>query len=594
MSTICKNIFEYVEQAKAKYLLPIRLNESWEWSLREHLLLSELYTNSQLKNGKNDYTPVKNITLANLNLQHWTEDIDKKDVQVYVNDDSKFHLSLLVKKYHDEVFVKENDLDTYFDDLKISRIDLGAGLSKKLFKARPEVVPLQSIVFCSQKDILSSPFGFEHEYSQDELLSMVERGWGSKVNGATHSVKELLALWREQDKQEEGIKIVEVHGTLPALYADPKKGEYEYETRIFIVAFVRPKDSDKDRGVILYTAEEDISKTFKIIKRDAIFGRAVGRGGAEEIFEDQVWTNYDMIRMQKILDAASITLLKSTDPTIAAKHPKGLKNLKNLEVVDIAQNTDLTQIDTFPRNMRLFETSIANWELHAKEISGAQDPLQGVAPTAGTPFKSFEAQVRQGMGLHGERRKQFARHIEEIYRDWIIPHIKKEITKGFKFLSTLSMEEMQFVTDRMAVNAWNKNYTKKVLDNADFVEGEKEAWMEQWKADFKKKGNKRFLEVLKGELRDAPISVAVTAETSNLGEMADKITNIFKFTFANPDGFIKIMQVPGMSENFNKLLEFSGMSPSDFAGLERLAVPQTMQSQPSPVQPAQLPEQVTA
>jgi len=60
------------------------------------------------------------------------------------------------------------------------------------------------------------------------------------------------------------------------------------------------------------------------------------------------------------------------------------------------------------------------------------------------------------MGLHKERRKQFARHLEEIYRDWIIPHIKKEITNGFKFLSELSMEEMTFVTERMSINAWNE------------------------------------------------------------------------------------------------------------------------------------------
>ena len=579
MSNYCENVFDYVKQQKAAYKLPIRLNESWEWSMYEHLLLSELYINAQLKNGKTDYTPIKNITLPNLNLQHWTEDVDEKDVQIYVNDDSKYHLSLLVKKYHDEVFVKKNDLDTYFDELKISRIDLGAGLSKKLFKARPEVVPLPSIIFCSQKDILSAPFAFEHDYSPDELLKMGDKGWGNKTNGATHTVEELITMWREQEKQEDCLKILEVHGTMPARYANPKADEYEYETRVFIVSFIRPKDATEDKGIILYTAKEDISEVFKIIKRDPIFGRAVGRGGAEELFEPQVWTTYDTIRMQNILDAASVTILQTTDLTLKAKHPKGLKHLKNLELIERSPNTELGQVDTFPRNLAIFEKSVAVWEQHAKELSGAQDPLQGVAPTAGTPFKSYDAQIQQGMGLHKERRKQFARHIEEIYRDWIIPHIKKEITNGFKFLSTLSMEEMQYVADRMAANAWNKFYVNKVLEGGEFADGEQKAWMEQWKTDFRKGGNKRFLDVLKGELKDAPIGVAVTATTSNLSEMADKITNIFKFMFANPQGFAQVMQIPGMASSFNQLLEFSGMKPADFSGIEKMAI---AQAQPSP------------
>ena len=579
MSNYCVDIFEYVKQQKAAYKLPIRLNESWEWSMYEHLLLSELYTNAQLRNGKNDYTPVKNITLPNLNLQHWTEDVDEKDVQIYVNDDSKYHLSLLVKKYHDEVFVKKNDLDTYFDELKNSRIDLGAGLSKKLFKARPEMCSLFDIVFCSQKNILSAPFAFEHDFSPDELLDMQDRGWGNKTKGATHTVEELITMWREQEKEEDCLKILEVHGTFPARYADPEAEEYKYETRIFIISFIRPKDATENKGIILYTAEEKISEVFKITKRDPIHGRALGRGGAEELFEPQVWTNYDVIRMQNLLDAASATILQTTDPTLAAKHPKGLKHLKNLELITKSPNTELGQVDTFPRNLAIFDRSIAEWQQHAKELSGAQDPLQGVAPTAGTPFKSYDAQVQQGMGLHKERRKQFARHIEEIYKDWIIPHIKKEITNGFNFLATLSVEEMQYVADRMATNAWSKFVVNKILEGGEFVEGEQQAWIEQWKFDFKKGGNKRFLDVLKGELKDVPISVAVTATTSNISEMADKITNIWRFMFANPQGFAQVMQIPGMASNFNKLLEFSGMTPADFSGIEKMIM---AQAQPSP------------
>lgn len=592
MANYCKNIFEFIEQQKTAYSLPIRLNESWEWGMKDHLLLSELYTNGQLKAGKDDWTPIKNITLPILNLQHRAEDIELKDVQIYIDSGEKYHLSMLVKKYHDDVFVKENDLDTYFDELNVSRIDLGGGLSKKLFKPRPEVVPLQSIAFCSQKDILSSPFAFEHDYSPDQLLAMADAGWGSNANGATHSVEELITMWRDQEKQEDCLKIYEVHGTLPAMFARTDAGEYDYETRIFIVSFIQPRDSMEKTGVILYTAEENISETFKLVKRDPIWGRALGRGGAEELFEPQVWTTYDMIRKQKMLDAAAVTILQSDDPTVRAKNPKGLKNLKNLEIIDVAPNTSVRQIDTFPRNMQLLDNSINDWEVHARDVGNAQNAVDGKEPAAGTPFKSVELQVVQGMGLHDYRRGQFAKHIEEIYNDWIIPHIQKEITNGFNFLSELSLEEINYVVDRMSVVEWNKHYTEKVLNGEDFDEGEQEMWIQQFKEDFKKKGNKHFLEALKGEFKNTMlgVKVSVAGKSKNLGQMTDKIVNLMRFAFSNPQGFAQIMQIPGMAKGWNEIIEFSGMTPMDFQGIEQMAQqqpaqPQTPTMQELPAQP---------
>lgn len=580
MSNYTSDIFQYIKEQEAAYARPININSTYSWSMRDHIQKSENYNNSQLfKSLKTDFTPVKNITRPNLNLQHWTEDVDLKDVALYINDEEQFHLSLLVKKYHDDVFAVENDLDTFFDDLKISRIDLGGGLSKKLKKPCPEVVPLPSIAFCNQKDLLSSPFGILHEYSPDQLYEMEQYGWGSEANGATLSIDELVTLWHDQETSEEGIKVYEVHGNMPARFFDKKDPfNKKYETRIAIVAFYLPKGQNTEKkGVILYTALEDVNATFKLIKRDKVYGRALGFGGAEELFDAQIWTNYDMIRIQNMLDAAATTILKSTDPTVAARHPKGLKGMKPLEIIDIAPNTDLNQVDTFPRNMKLFETSVQQWEQHAKELSGAQDPIQGAASASGTPFAAINAQIQQGMGLHKDRRGQFARHLEEIYQDWIIPHIEKEITKDQNFLSTLSMEELQYVADRMCVNEWNQYYVNKVLDNGEFVEGEKEAWMQQWKDEFRKKGDKHFIKLLKGEFKNARVKVSVANKSSNLAEYADKITKILQTVFANPDGFAKTMMIPDMARAFSSLMEFSGLQPMDFSNMEKY-----MQQQQAP------------
>lgn len=580
---------------------PIPLNDSWSWSMKEHIKTSSLYKHSQLTTGKNDFKPVKNITRPILNLQYRTEDIEVKDVQIYVNDPSKYHLSFLVKKYHDDVFVQENNIDEYFDQLNISRIDYGAGLSKQLDKPAPEVVPLESIAFCDQTDILSGPIGIKHFYSPDQLLEMGKVGWGEERNGATATLEEVIALSQEEKRVEKDsettktpgryIEVYEVHGNLPKRFADKNDTSMKYETRLFIVCFYQKKDSLQKNGIILFTAPEKESP-FKLIKRDPVHGRALGFGGAEELFESQVWINYDMIRMQQLLDAASKTILFSTDPAVAQKND--VKDMDNLEIVDLAPNTQLGQVDTFPRNIQLFEKSLGMWEAHAQQMGAANDSIMGVNPASGTPFKLQELVTAESHGLHEYRRGIFAKHLEEVYRDWIIPHIQRKITQGTRFLSQLSMDEMNYVLDAISTNQTNREQVERVLNGQDVMTPEEEAvYKQQIRDDFMRQGDKHFIEILKDEFKGAPlgVKVSIAGKSKNLAQSVDKLVNIFRFAFSNPQGFAQTMQIPGMARAFNEILEFSGLSPVDFSGIEKLAqqLQQAQQAQPST---QQLPELV--
>lgn len=587
-----QDIFGYIKSQEASYKLPIALNDKWDWSMADHIRTTELYTNSQSLN-KTDFTPIKNITRPILNLQHRTEDIELKDVQIYVDDSEKYHLSFLVKKYHDDVFVQKYDLDTFFDELNVSRIDFGAGLSKQLNDPCPQVVPLQSIAFCDQTDILSGPIGIRHYYSPDQLMDMRSVGWGDKKNGATISVEELILLAREEKKEENGttlkktpgkyIEVYEVHGTLPKVFADINDTSGEYESRLFICAFYQKQSSMEMSGVILYTAPEKKSP-FKLIKRDPVYGRALGFGGAEELFEPQVWVNYDMIRMQDMLDAASKTILWTDDPAVAARNK--MSDMENMEIVEGAPNTQLRQVDTFPRNLSLFEKSVAEWEAHAQQMGAANDAIMGQSPTAGTPFKLQELVTQESHGLHEYRRQQYAKHLEEIYKDWIIPHIKRQITKGAKFLSELSLDELNMVADRLVTNLANKKIAQLILNGENPEQEQIDLYKEMVREEFKKKGTKHFIEILKGEFDsvDLGVKVEVAGKSKNLAQMTDKIVNIFRFAFSNPQGFAATMQIPGMASSFNQILEYSGLSPVDFSGIDKvMQQPQQQQQEAMPV-----------
>ena len=595
MSKHYTDVYDFIISSEAAYQQPIQIGKK-SWSMKDHIERSHLYRDSDIVGEKNKFTPIKNLTRPILNLQYRTEDLDVKDVNIYVDDKAKYHLSFLVKKYHDDVFVRENDLETFFDTLNRSRIDYGAGLSKSLSEGR-ETVPLESIAFCDQRDILSRPIGLKHSYSPDELLKMSKVGWGDKNNGATCSLQDVIVLSREnqRDNISEGdIEVYEVHGNFPKRFANTSDDSGEYEARIFICAFYQKKDSDAKEGIILYTKVET-ETPFKLIKRDPIYGRALGFGGAEELFEDQLWTNYAQIRKLQMMDSASKTILVTDDPNYANRN--NTNNMENNEITTIADGKTVQQVDTFPRNFRLFDNFSVELETHAKNMGAAQDPIQGAEPQSGTPFASLQMQVQQGMGLHDYRRGQFAKHIEEIYNDDYIPMIVKKITQGATFLSELSLEDMQYVTECLVRNAVNNFVKEKILNGELINDEEVEALKESTAEEFKQKGNKHFIEILKGEFKNASLAVkvSVAGKSKNLGKAMDVIVNVMRFAMSNPQGFMAVMQIPGMAASFNQVIEYAGLSPVDFSDIgkvqQQMAEQAQMQAQPSPL-PAQQPAMV--
>lgn len=595
------DIFGYIKAMESDFKRPIPVGNK-EWSFKDHIERSTVYRDSDIVGPKTKYTVIKNITRPILNLQYRTEDIDVKDVQIYVDDKDKYHLSFLVKKYHDDVFVLENDLDTFFDRLNQSRVDYGGGLSKRLKSGR-EVVPLQSIVFCDQTDMLSGPIGIKHYYSPDQLLAMGERGWGKTENGATVSLKELIKLSREEKKDNNSdgskastpgryIEIYEVHGNLPKRYFDRQDVSGDYETRIAIVAFYQKATSDGHTGVILYTAPET-ETPFKLANRGVgTFGRALDFGGAEELFEDQLWTNYAEIRKIQMLDSASKTVLGAIGPNsreIANKN--NINNIENNQILDLGAS-DLKQIDTFPRNFRLFDNYSAEKDIHAKNIGAAQDPMQGAEPQSGTPFASLQAQIQQGMGLHDYRRGIFAKHLEEIYKDDYIPQIVKKICEGSTFLSELSLEELQYVSESIVTCQTNDMIKEKVLNGQTITPEEVQVYRDMALETFKKKGNKHFIEILKGEFKGVTlgVKVSVAGKSKNLGKATDTLVNMLRFAFSNPQGFMATMQIPGMSSAFNQIVEYAGLSPVDFSDVSKAQEMMAQQTQMEQPQQQMLPQ----
>lgn len=576
------NVFSYILSEETAFkTIRIPITNNWDWNLYEHCVKTITYKYGQFLTGKNDDKPSKNIVLPILRLRYRTEGFDVKDIVLFVNEAKNYFKSFLIKKFHDK-WARENSIDTFIDESSETDIDFGGVLVKNVNEVRPEVVPWQRVAFCDQTDILSGPICEKHNYAPDQLKEMEKKGW--------KNIDNLIALskdYKVEDKQGgkqsktpgKYIEVYELHGILPRGWLDNKSDvkENDYVRQIQIVSFYKTEKGEK-QGITLFSGKEKESP-YKF-RSDTIYNRALGYGGVEELIESQVWINYDLIHIKNMLDAASKIIHQTTDQSF--KNKNKLNNLENNEVLVTELGTRIDTVNTQPVNIVAFDNSIVQWEAHARQTGAATESLMGDPPSSGTPFKLQELITQTSMGLHEYRMGKYAVFIEEIYRDWIIPYIVKEITKGQEFLSELSLDELTNIADNLVMIEANKLVKEKILNGELIDPAEIETYKQQVREEFMKGGNKRFLQIFKDELKDAPVSVQVNikGKQKNLALMTEKLVNVFRQIIAAP----QVLDDPRMAKLFNQILEASGLNPMDF-----YQKPQSTQPQPNqPTPPVQV------
>jgi len=567
-----KDIYDFIQKGESAYQKPINLEDGWDWSMKEHLRLSFLYLNSQFaeKNENRELRPNKNIILPMLNIQYRTEGFDVKDIELYVFNADFFYKSFLVKKYH-EKWALENFIDTFIDDIVESYVTYGGVLVRDTDENRPEVIDLRTLAFCNQTNILEYPFAIKHSFSPAKLRKM--ESWGQDEAGATIDIETLITLVSKEDKDT--IDIYEIHGTLPSEWLGKKKKDKDGKDvqQIQVVAFYK-NDKDENVGVTLFRHKEP-KLPFKFLSRDKVSNRALGRGGVEELFDAQIWTNYSEIQIMEMLELASKIFYKTTDPGFKTRN--NLSNKKTGEVFTLQEGKDISPLDTAPRSMVMFNNALDRWEQHAQRIGAASEGMLGETPASGTPFKLFEAQNIEAKSMHKYRQGKIAVFMDEIYRDWILTHIKNEILNEQDFLSELSADEMQNVMEAVVSRKAFEFQKEKVLNGEMIQEGEVEQRKESVKTQFLKGGNKKFIKILKDEMKDVKLDVMtnIAGKQKNLALMTDKLVNVLRQFISTP----QLRQDPEMIKILNVILESSGMSPIMF-GASPVALPQGGSTEP--------------
>lgn len=586
-----KNVYDYIVGEINNYkTVRVPITDSTDWNMSEYVERCTNVSNGWYHKGKNDgLRPYKDIVTPIINVARRSEGFDVKDIVPFVDNIDEDYKSFIVKKYHPK-WARKYELDTFIDEVVSSSIIYDLALVKNVNTVRPELVPLQKLAFCDQTNIMAGPIAIKHQYSPAELTTYKGK-WDSDAIDEVilKSIEEKVQPNHNDSKVKTPGKYIEVYelrGYLPKSWLDENASPFEYEHQLHIVC-ITGVDKDLSSGITLFKGKDKpLDETFKALVIEPVFGRACGRSIVETLFEPQVWTNYSAQKIKKLLDA-SITIFQSSSDELA---DQDLTELPANTILKHEDNKPITKVDGNIQNLPAFTNYQVTLENDARIIGSASDAQLGTNPISGTPFALQSLVVQEGQGIHQHRQGKITTFFADVlYRDWFLKMLVKEMNNGLTFSEELSLEEINEIAEKVVTNEVEEEISKKILETGIVpTRQERDALIQAKKEDFMKKGNRKFFEVLKDELKDIPLDVYVNikGKQRNMAANADKLTNLIRTVIQNPQGF---SQVPGLAKVFNQLLEESGLSAIDFTPIvtatQTQPVPQTQVpdiNQPAP------------
>ena len=166
--------------------------------------------------------------------------------------------------------------------------------------------------------------------------------------------------------------------------------------------------------------------------------------------------------------------------------------------------------------------------------------------------------------------------------DWIVPELVKRISKGDEFLAEFDPEELDFIAEQVSQNSVSDAVKSSALRGQPLHPEAIKEVQARTRAEFMKGGHKRFVEILEGEMKDAPIAVKanIVGKQKDLAGKVDKLVNVLRFmlsTYYPNTRTFAVFNDPRMLRLFRQILESSGLDQAGFSEFQ----PQVQAEPPS-------------
>jgi len=576
------NIFDISKQLSENYNSTVEIAEGLEYSLKDTNKQIDYIANSKYLSGNLDEfgreKPYYNIANYRHNVAVRATDFDTKDVTI-VSETRDYVRSLLIGKkvrqwMKDKVFAKDlnrmGEKRPKYGWILVKKVEVDGELDIQIVKHSNAIV--------DQTDVFRSPIKELHPAMTRAELVAKKGIWNDEA------IDRLLA--RDVDEYE----ICEITGEMPDSVMDDGDENTFSMYRFFIC-----EDSKSEDGEILFqetlkegTTIEDYYMFCGWAEQD---GR-LPRGVFEDMFEAQTGTNETKLLERDAVIMASKTGFWTDGETIENNI---ITDLDNGFILKLDKGETFSQVNTMTNALPAFDRLKDDWDTQAEKVTSTFDALTGETLPSGTPFRSVAIQNQEASSLFIYRREEMGIFLTELFNNWIIPDIIKDINREWILSAEFSADELAKIDERFGIYKANEVIKDKLMNlelDVDFTAEKYEESIQSYVELLQETDNTRFLEVPKGYFKDFKfkVSVITTNEQRNKAATLESLSNILgqvSSTFDPNTGTFAMLENPALASIFSQAVELSGagISPVTLNKLQSSQgtpniAPQQAQSQP--------------
>ena len=542
------------------------------------------------KDSKGRDKPFFNIVTAAVNIWYRSTDIDRKNIKIKAVKSSDT-IDAFLATVHLQEWMRRDNFGVFLNQWGRTLSEYGSAVIKFVEKngeLHCNIIPWQRLL-CDSID-------FDNNIKV-EVLELTEAQL-RKREGYNQDIVDKLCEARaprktsdgqNKDNKDDYIRLYEIHGELPKSYLTGKEEDGDtYVQQMHVISFIAGKEKGEFDDFTLVSGSEDRDPYMitHLIHRD---GQTLSVGAVEHLFDAQWMVNHSIKSIKDQLDLASKLIFQTSDPTFVGQN--ALNAIETGDILVHAVNQPLTQLSNSSHDISSLQSFGNQWKALSNEIVGVSESMLGNAAPSGTAWRQVEAILQESHSLFELMTENKGLAIENMFRKYVIPFLKKKMDTKEEVTATLSEYDLNRIDSKFVKNTANKVINRAILDMV-LEGGEVTPEMQatgiadvqgQLQNSLSEMGNQRFFKpsdidtkTWKEVFKDLEWEVEVDVTGESVDRDAVTTLNTMLVTIAkNP----MILQNPDVRMLWNKILNITGtVSPLEVSGKTQ---PQPVQANPA-------------
>lgn len=585
-----KTIFDIVRELEdTEEFGDTQISEYVSFDMRETLETIDAYLNSKhisgLKDTQGREKPFFNIVTSAVNVYYRATDIDRKHIRILASKNDQTILAFLAT-VHLQEWMRRNKFGQFLNEWGRTLARYGSAVSKHVEKdgeLMSEVVPWQRLL-CDPVDfranvvveklwLTASQLRNNKMYDRDLVKELLEAPAIRETNNEDH-----------KDTKDDFFLVYEVHGELPLSYLtdeDDDDDEFVQQMHVITMQATKGKGGNMEDEMTLYKGKEakDPYHLAHLIPED---GRTLSIGAVEHLFDAQWMINHSQKQIRDQLDLASKLLFQTSDGNFVGQN--ALTNIENGDILIHNQGQPLTQLNNNP-DIGAMQAFHNQWQQQSFQINGINEAML-TAPKSGTAWRQTQAILQEAHSLFELMTENKGLYIEEMLREYIIPHLKKKLDTSDEIAAVLDEHQITEIDEMYIPNEAKRRANRAIKDTIlsgqifdpseqDELVSSQEELLRKSLEPLKNQrffkpsdvDNKTWKEVTKDIEWD--LVVDITGEAKDVQSAMATLTTVFQVLTSNPG----VLEDPNVKLVFGNILNMAaGISPLEIKKPQRQSV----------------------